>query len=88
MKVEFLRSFEKDLGKIRDPALLQKIRATIEDIEAAEGLNSLTHLKKLKTEGNYYRIRIGNHRIGISLQGSVVVFVRVLPRKDIYKYFP
>ena len=35
MKVEFRKSFEKDLGNIRDEALLQRIKAVIEEVENA-----------------------------------------------------
>jgi mRNA interferase RelE/StbE len=38
--------------------------------------------------GAYYRMRLGDHRVGLSVQDDVVTFVRVLPRKDIYRYFP
>ncbi|HBY75652.1 MAG TPA: plasmid stabilization protein, partial [Cyanobacteria bacterium UBA11148] len=47
-----------------------------------------TNLKKLKTEGDYYRIRVGDYRIGIVINEDVVVFVRVLHRKEAYRYFP
>jgi len=35
-----------------------------------------------------YRIRIQNYRVGIFQEGETVEFARILPRKDIYKYFP
>ncbi len=38
MNVEFRKSFEKDLGSIRDVTLLQRIRAVIEEVETAENL--------------------------------------------------
>jgi mRNA interferase RelE/StbE len=45
-------------------------------------------LKKLKGGGNYYRLRIGDFRVGLSVEADKVIFVRVINRKDIYKYFP
>ena len=36
----------------------------------------------------YYRARIGDHRLGIALEGDVVVLVRFLHRRDIYRLFP
>ena len=45
-------------------------------------------LKKLRGGERYYRIRLGEYRIGLILEGDKVVFVRFLPRKDIYRYFP
>ncbi len=41
-----------------------------------------------------YRIRLGNYRIGITIENNesddfdILWFERLLHRKDIYKYFP
>ena len=37
---------------------------------------------------SYYRIRIGDYRIGIKGEGDVIVLMRVMHRKDIYRVFP
>ncbi len=57
-------------------------------METVDSLGNLTNVKKLKAEGDYYRIRIGDYRIGLALEDSAIVFVRVLHRKEIYRYFP
>lgn len=88
MKTEFRNSFQKDLANIKDKEILQKIKAVIEAVEAAQTLAEITNLKKLKVKGNFYRIRIGDYRIGANLTQGTITFVRVLSRKDIYKYFP
>jgi mRNA interferase RelE/StbE len=88
MNVEFRKSFEKDLRKIKDAELLERIRSVIEEIEAIEILTDLTNVKKLKAEGDYYRICVGDYRIGISMDKDNVLFIRVLNRKEIYRYFP
>ncbi|HEY9628878.1 MAG TPA: type II toxin-antitoxin system RelE/ParE family toxin [Coleofasciculaceae cyanobacterium] len=88
MKVEFRKSFEKDLRKLRDASLLQRIKAAIEEVESAESLETVSNLSKLKAEGNHYRIKIGDYRIGIAVQSNSVDFIRVLHRKEIYRYFP
>lgn len=88
MKVEFRKSFEKDLANILDETLLQRIKAVIEEVEKAENLGNVSSIKKLKADGDYYRIRVGDYRIGITVSESVVIFVRVLHRKDVYRYFP
>ncbi|MEH1858068.1 MAG: type II toxin-antitoxin system RelE/ParE family toxin [Nostoc sp.] len=88
MNIELRKSFEKDLNNIRDEALLKKIKAVIEDVENAENLANISNIKKLQADGNYYRIRIGDYRVGIIVSESVVIFVRVLHRKDVYRYFP
>ncbi len=88
MIITFRKSFEKDLSKLRDANLLQKIQAVIEEAEAAVNLIEVNNLKKLKADGNYYRIRVGNYRIGLVLNETGIVFVRVLHRKEMYRYFP
>ncbi|WP_373528766.1 type II toxin-antitoxin system RelE/ParE family toxin [Nostoc sp.] len=88
MNVEFKKSFEKDLSKIRNQTLQQRIQAVIEEVENAENLGGVNNIKKLKTDGDYYRIRIGDYRIGLTISDGVIVFVRALQRKDIYRYFP
>jgi mRNA-degrading endonuclease YafQ of YafQ-DinJ toxin-antitoxin module len=42
MKVEFKRSFEKDLTKLRDRALLGKVKSVIEAIEVARRTSALS----------------------------------------------
>ena len=88
MSVEFRKSFEKDLSKIRDVELLQRIQGVIEEIESIDSLKKLSNVKKLKAEGDYYRIRVGDYRIGLFVSEDVVTFVRVLHRKEVYRYFP
>ncbi|MFN7201715.1 MAG: type II toxin-antitoxin system RelE family toxin [Aphanizomenon sp.] len=33
-------------------------------------------------------MRVGNYRIGISVNNDLVTLVRILHRKEIYRYFP
>jgi mRNA interferase RelE/StbE len=88
VKLEFRSSFAKDLKSIKDKALLQRVREIIEEVERAKSLIEISNVKKLKGRGDYYRIRIRDYRLGITVVGDILVFVRFLNRKDIYKYFP
>ncbi|QLE58734.1 type II toxin-antitoxin system RelE/ParE family toxin [Nostoc sp. TCL26-01] len=88
MKVEFRKSFEKDLAKIQDEDLLLRIKTVIEQVETAESLLEISNIKKLKADGNYYRIRVGDYRIGFAEDENMITFVRVLHGKEIYRYFP
>lgn len=88
MRVEFRKTFEKDLIKLRSKALLNKVRASIESVEAATTLAEVANIKKLKGEDGYFRIRIGNYRIGLFLKDDTLRFVRVLHRREFYRYFP
>lgn len=90
MKAAFRRSFERDLRKLRrDRPLLDRIREVIEEVEAAGSLQEVSSLEKLRSgSGSYYRIRVGDYRIGLEVEGEEVVFVRCLHRREIYRYFP
>ena len=88
MKVEFKASFAKDLRNIKDTTLLARIKEAIEEVEQAADIQQLTNLKRLKGGTNYYRIRVGEYRLGITIEGATVTFVRCLNRKEIYRYFP
>ena len=88
MKVEFKRSFVKDLERVRDRRLKERIRDTIGRVEEAESLQEIEDVKKLEGGERYYRIRIGDYRLGLVLEGDRAIFVRFLHRKDVYRYFP
>jgi mRNA interferase RelE/StbE len=67
--VRFKESFVKDLRNIKDQGLLTQVRELIELVERAQHLGQLVNLKKLRGDGNYYRIRIGDYRIGLTVEG-------------------
>ena len=87
MKVEFRRSFTKDLKSITDKSLLKRVKETIETVEQSKTLNDLPNRKKLKSEDKYFRLKIGDYRLGFALENDTVIFVRFLHRKEIYKFF-
>lgn len=88
MKTTFRRSFLRDLKKIKDRRTLDKIQYAIEDVERAESLRVLVNIKKMSGTSQFYRIRVGDYRIGLVVEKEVVEFVRVLHRGEIYRYFP
>lgn len=88
MKVGFKQSFTKDLTKVKDRDLLRRVKIAIETLERAESLEQIKGLKKLRGVGNYYRLRIGDFRLGLALEEGKVIFVRFLNRKEMYRYFP
>lgn len=88
MNVQFKDSFVKDLRKVKDKAALKRVKEVIEQAEQARSLQDVTNLKKLKGGRNYYRIRVGEFRIGLIIEGDEIMLVRCLSRKEIYRYFP
>jgi mRNA interferase RelE/StbE len=88
VNVAFEESFLKDLRGGKDKSLLRRVRELIETVEQAQSQDTLAGLKKLKGGGSYYRLRIGDYRVGITIENQIVTFVRFLNRKEIYRYFP
>ena len=90
MRAAFRRSFTRDLKKLKnDRQLLARVQAAVEEVEAAGELGALSSVKKLSGgSGDFYRLRVGDYRIGLELEGEEVVFVRCLHRREIYRYFP
>jgi len=88
VEIRFEASFEKDLKKVGDKKLLKRVKEVIEEVKQAEDLRVINDLKKLKGYDTFYRIRVGDYRIGIDIVENRVIFARILHRKEIYKYFP
>jgi len=89
VKIEFKKSFAKDLKKkAHAKKLLEHIREIIQEVGHADSIHKIINLKKLKADGNDYRIRSGDYRIGLIIENDTVYFVRILHRSEIYRYFP
>ena len=88
MKIEFRASFAKDLRKIKETSVKKQLLAVIWAVEEAGKLQVIKDLKKLRGGNDYYRIRVGDYRLGLIIEGKTLIFVRFLHRKDIYRFFP
>jgi len=88
-KVEYTKRFLKELSK-----LPKEIRAKAEKIVFEELPFSipfeLGYLEQMTGYPNKYKIRIGECRIGITINKSkrLLICQRVAHRKDIYRIFP
>lgn len=88
MKVEFHLSFDDDLKSVASKKIRNRISAVIQEVESAKSPQFIHNLKKLRGFSSFFRIRVGDYRIGIELQKETVIFVRALRRRDFYRYFP
>ncbi len=79
------KSFERDAKRLPKDAQV-RVKASIEKLRNS----SLQELNLTKMEGakNAFRLRVGDYRIGLYLEGESVVLSRVLNRKEMYRYFP
>jgi len=88
MKVHFNKTFLKELSAIPSKSRVRIEKLVFEDIQEYRNISQIPSIKKLAGYSAYYRIRIGDYRIGIKLAGDDLIFERVLHRKEIYKRFP
>jgi mRNA interferase RelE/StbE len=68
----FRESFDKDLSVVTDAGLLRRIQKVIEHVEAAQTFREIPNLKRLDAKGKYFRIRIGDYRLGFVFEQGVV----------------
>lgn len=88
MRVEVQKSFEKDIEKISNKKLAEQVFTLIEQLESCKSLSEIRNVKKMKAKGLYYRIRVGNFRLGLKQEQQTLTLLRFMDRKDIYSYFP
>jgi mRNA interferase RelE/StbE len=88
MEVDFTKNFLKILENLKNEVLLQKIQDAIENVIHANAITEISNIKKLTGHKVYFRIKIGDYRIGIELVENQIRFLTFLHRKDIYKKFP
>ncbi len=88
MKVEFRSSFLKSIKKIKNKKLQNDIFNIINEVEAAKLITDIKNIKKLSGFTKFYRIRLGDYRIGLSFENNIITFVEFDKRGDIYKNFP
>lgn len=91
MIVEFVKRFEKELKNA--PRDIQKrVILIIEKLQAASSLETAeVDYKKMEGQNpgeNYYRIRVGEWRIGVEYINPDITLLRLLSRGTIYKNFP
>jgi mRNA interferase RelE/StbE len=88
MKLGFTEKFYKDLDNLNDKKIKERIVKVIDECKRANLPSEIRNLKKLEGYDGFYRIRVGDFRIGIEIKAGVICFYRVANRKDIYKIFP
>jgi len=89
MIIEFDKSFEKSLEKLKNKSLFTKIEKTIIEFENAKSISELSNIKKLSGYKLYYRVRIGEYRIGFEkISDNRFRFILIAHRKDLYNFFP
>ncbi len=89
MIVHFDRSFGRCLEKLQDDKIKNRLKRVILKLEKAKSISEIQGVKQLKGHHGFFRIRIGDYRLGLELlDPDNVLLILILHRKDIYKRFP
>ena len=87
MQIELTTNFKKKVRKLPNSvaiAVAQSIRAT----QQAASFSEIPNFKALKGYRNYYRIRVGDYRMGLFWNGEKFLLETIGTRGDFYKTYP
>ena len=88
MTVEPGRQFSRDVRRLGSSQIRRRLDRTIQELIEVADITEVSGIKRLLAEGQHYHIRIGDYRLGITMDGEIAVLRRFLPRGEIYRYFP
>ena len=88
MRVVTRSSFSRDLRKIRDRKVRDKVEKFLDEACEASSLTHMANVLPMTDHEGYFRVRVGDYRVGPYLDGETLEIVRVLPRRDFYRVFP
>jgi len=81
--------FLKDLKKLKNQIIYQQVYdLAFETLPNLDSLQNLPNIKALIGSASRYRIRVGDYRIGIEINGDTLELFRVLHRREFYRCFP
>lgn len=88
-RIEYTKRFLKDLASL--PKAIQQ-RAEVIVFQELNSTNpfGLGYLEKMTGYTDKYKIRMGDYRIGITMdkQTQTIICQRIAHRRDIYRVFP
>ena len=88
-EIEYTRRFLKELSKLPDEIQVQAERIVFGELSSTNPFD-LRYLEHMTGYRNKHKIRIGQYRIGITIDKSrkLLICQRIAHRKDIYRIFP
>jgi mRNA interferase RelE/StbE len=82
VKFRIEKSFDRDIDRIKDKKVLRTLGTFISLIENAQTIRDIPHIKKIEGYGSYYRMKIGDYRLGMEAASvREVVLLRFLHRE-------
>jgi len=88
-KVEYTKRFLKELSRLPREIQIQVEKIVFEEL-LKDNPFELGYLERMKGYQDKYKIRIGNYRIGLTIDktNKLLICQRIAHRKDIYRIFP
>jgi mRNA interferase RelE/StbE len=88
MNILYAKSFSKDIDAIRhEKRIKERLLDLIGQIKKVDVLSDISGVKKIEGYTGYFRIRVGDYRLGFKLTANRVEMIRFLHRKEIYRRF-
>jgi len=85
----YKKIFLKDLALLPGRYRARIERLVFDQVPASENIFRDLDIHKMRGFETYYRIRIGQYRIGCKItSGNDIIFYRVKSRGEIYRVFP
>ncbi len=88
-KVKYTKKFLKELSSC--PKDIQsKVEPIVFEQLSCDNPFELGYIEKMKGYDDKYKIRVGNYRLGITIdkKAKVIVCQRIAHRREIYRIFP
>ena len=88
MTVQFRKRFLKDLAQLPSKPRQLIEEFAFQEITRLSSLAQSGNVEQLKGYPGFYKIRFGDYRVGLRVDGDAIIFERALHRKEIYRFFP
>lgn len=88
MEIFITKNFKRNVEKQSNIAVEKKMKEVIENFSRAKSIAQINNMVKLKNTTNCYRVRLGDYRAGIVVEGEKAIFAAFGHRKDFYQGFP
>jgi len=89
VEVLYRKLFLKDLKKLKKQPVYKKVfNLAFTVLPEVKTLRDIAGVKSMKGHSKRYCIRIGKYRVGIEIHNNTVELMRVLHRREFYRYFP
>ena len=84
MDLLYAKRFSKDLDSIQKEPTRKALLKAIKAFKEADSISQIKAVKKIEGYQDYYRIRIGEYRLGIKIVQSTV---ELIPPREAISYF-